>query len=123
MPAKKKKYLRNKDGRINDVIVEEPATIPISSLIQKEIEKVSHPQHYNLGQIEVIDVLEDWDHLPWNIRTAIKHLSRAGYKDPADEITDLQKAQFYINDRIMRIEQGKKNLVKTTIWQNRNTIF
>lgn len=58
---------------------------------------VNHPQHYNMGKFEVIDVLEDWK-LNFNIGNAVKYLSR--YKHKTAPITDLEKAIWYINREI-----------------------
>ena len=68
---------------------------------------VSHPSHYTDGKIEVIDFIND-KKLNFNRGNAIKYISRAGKKDPNKEIEDLQKAVFYLNDEIKRLQQAKK---------------
>ena len=70
-------------------------------------DKVNHPSHYtwlkDMCGIEVIDITR---HLDFDLGNAIKyilragHKSEAGYDDTAKEIEDLQKAVFYINDKI-----------------------
>lgn len=70
-------------------------------------DKVNHPSHYcwlkELCGIEVIDITR---HLDFDLGNAIKYILRAGHKseqgynDIEKEIEDLQKALFYINDRI-----------------------
>lgn len=70
-------------------------------------EKVNHPNHYNSGKIEVIDYIED-QNLNFSRGNAIKYISRAGKKDPAAEIEDLEKAAWYINREIERLENGRK---------------
>ena len=70
-------------------------------------DKVNHPSHYcwlkKLCGIEVIDITR---HLDFEIGNAIKYILRAehkseeGYDDNDKEIKDLQKAVFYINDKI-----------------------
>lgn len=58
-------------------------------------ERVNHPQHYNQGQIEVIDYIEDIgmgeDFCAGN---AIKYLSRYKYKN--NPLEDLKKAKWYV---------------------------
>ena len=69
---------------------------------------VDHPQHYQRGGIECIDVVE---HLSFNRGNAMKYLWRAGSKPTANEIEDLEKAAWYVNREIARLrallaEQG-----------------
>ena len=40
---------------------------------------VDHPKHYNIGAIEVIDVIEDWN-LNFCLGNAIKYIARCAYK-------------------------------------------
>ena len=67
---------------------------------------VNHPSYYTDGKIEVIEYIED-KKLGYCLGNAIKYISRAGKKDPAKEIEDLQKADWYIKRRIMELEQKK----------------
>lgn len=70
-------------------------------------DKVNHPSHYcwlkELCGIEVIDITR---HLDFDLGNAIKYILRAGHKSEEGynnvdkEIEDLQKAVFYINDKI-----------------------
>jgi len=60
---------------------------------------VDHPSHYNTGKIEVIDFIED-QNLNFSRGNALKYLVRAGVKDKAKEVEDLQKAVWYINREI-----------------------
>lgn len=64
---------------------------------------VNHPSHYTDGNIEVIDFIED-KRLNYHRGNALKYLCRAGKKDPAKEVEDLQKAVWYINREIQRLE-------------------
>ena len=68
-------------------------------------EVVNHPQHYNTGKYEVIDVIEDWK-LGFHLGNVVKYVARAGKKDPAKEIEDLKKAAFYLDRRIKLLENG-----------------
>ena len=58
-----------------------------------------HPSHYNIGNYEVIDVIEDWK-LNFHLGNAIKYIARADYKD--DPKSDLRKAIWYLNREIER---------------------
>lgn len=70
-------------------------------------EMVNHPAHYQ-GSIECIDVVR---YMPFWKGNAIKYLWRAGIKqevgksDVDKEIEDLEKAIWYINDRINQLKQ------------------
>lgn len=66
---------------------------------------INHPPHYNKGGIEVIDVadayeLDRYDH------NVIKYVLRAKFK--GNELADLKKAQFYLNRKIERMQNGSK---------------
>ena len=68
---------------------------------------VNHPSHYTDGSIEVIDFIED-KRLNYHRGNALKYLCRAGKKDPAKEVEDLQKAIWFINREIQRLEAQKQ---------------
>lgn len=63
---------------------------------------VNHPSHYNnVPDVECIDVVQ---HFNFNRGNAIKYIWRAGSKgDKAAEITDLEKAAWYINQELNRL--------------------
>ena len=73
-------------------------------------EKVEHPSHYlwlkELCGIEVIDITR---HMDFDLGCAVKYLLRAGrkseegYTDRQKAIEDLQKAIFYIKDKIIML--------------------
>jgi hypothetical protein len=68
-------------------------------------EMVNHPTHYG-GEnnvYEAIKVIEAWD-LDFCLGNAVKYISRAGKKDPAKELEDLNKAVWYLNRRIQQIQ-------------------
>lgn len=69
-------------------------------------DNVNHPLHYTDGKIEVIDFIEDKG-LNFHRGNAVKYIARAGKKDPNKEIEDLQKAAWYLNREIMRLEKSK----------------
>lgn len=60
---------------------------------------VNHPSHYNKGNIECIDYIEDQD-LDFHLGNAVKYITRAGLKDEAQYVRDLEKAIWYIGRRI-----------------------
>jgi hypothetical protein len=64
-------------------------------------------QDYTFGKYEVIDVIDDWD-LGFDLGNAVKYIARAGKKDPKKTVEDLEKALFYINDKIKRIKKKKE---------------
>jgi hypothetical protein len=72
-------------------------------------DKVNHPHHYcsHPSGYECIDITR---HYIFSIGNAIKYLWRAGlkkeegYDDKQKEIEDLNKAIWYINDRIKQLE-------------------
>ena len=70
-------------------------------------DNVNHPSHYTDGKIEVIDFIED-KKLGYHLGNAVKYICRAGKKDPAKEVEDLQKAAWYINREIQRLEAQKQ---------------
>lgn len=67
-------------------------------------EKVNHPSHYNPGNIEVIDAIEDWG-LDFNSGNVIKYIVRSCSSGDKKHNTreDLEKAIWYIN-RILNNE-------------------
>lgn len=65
-------------------------------------ETVNHPDHYQqIPGIEVIDVIE---HLNFNKGNAVKYILRAEHK--GNEIEDLQKAKWYLEREIARIQKS-----------------
>ena len=67
-------------------------------LTQYEYEgTVNHPEHYNHGNIEVIDVIEDWD-LDFHEGNAVKYIGRAKYKGNYKE--DIEKAIWYLQRKL-----------------------
>lgn len=56
---------------------------------------VNNPSHYTSGKIEVIDFIED-QKLGFHLGNVVKYVARAGKKDPAKVLQDLQKAEWYL---------------------------
>jgi hypothetical protein len=72
--------------------------------------QVTHPKHYNqVPGIECIDVVRWFN---FNRGNAMKYLWRAGEKEPAKEIQDLEKAMFYIRDEIERLQKVNREASK-----------
>ena len=71
-------------------------------MLDKGIEMVDHPKHYNHGKYEVIDVIEDWE-LGFSLGNSIKYIARAKHK--ANELEDLRKAKWYLEHEIERLEK------------------
>ena len=61
------------------------------------MDKVDHPIHYNKGNIEVIDIIEDWK-LGFSLGNVIKYTLRADYK--SNRLEDLKKAMWYLQREI-----------------------
>ena len=68
-------------------------------------EMVDHPKHYNRGKFEAIDIIEALE-MNFNLGNAQKYLFRAGHKD--DIIQDLEKAKWYIEREIQRLNKIAK---------------
>ena len=66
---------------------------------------VEGPSHYNHGDIEVIDAIEDWG-LGFHLGNVVKYVARAGKKDSGPFVQDLKKAQWYLS-RLIKKEQAK----------------
>ena len=66
-------------------------------------EAVNHPPHYNQGNIEVIDAIEDWG-LDFNAGNVVKYVARHQHK--AEPLEDLKKARWYLDRIIKGIENG-----------------
>lgn len=76
------------------------------------VDNVNHPKHYTSDPsgVECIQITKYRD---FCIGNAIKYLWRAGLKsdsnvtDKEKEIEDLQKAIWYINEKIKMLQNGK----------------
>ena len=67
---------------------------------------VDHPSHYRKSTgYEAIDVIEAWE-LGFNLGNTIKYISRTGLKDPLKRVEDLEKARWYLDREIQRIQKS-----------------
>lgn len=67
---------------------------------------VNHPDYYNTGKIEVIDYIED-KHLGFHLGNAIKYISRAGLKNKSKAKEDIEKAIWYLQRYIEKLDTEK----------------
>jgi hypothetical protein len=56
---------------------------------------VDNPEHYNTGEISIIDAIDDWK-LDFSAGNVVKYVVRAGKKNKSERKKDLQKALWYI---------------------------
>lgn len=70
-------------------------------------DKVNHPSHYGGSDnlYEAIKVIEAWK-LDFCLGNTVKYISRAGKKNPSTEIEDLEKAQWYLQRKIIKLKSG-----------------
>lgn len=70
-------------------------------------DNVHSPQHYMSGGMEALDVIEAFFHDNYHRGQVFKYIARAGKKDPAKELEDLQKAEVYLKREIARLQYGQ----------------
>lgn len=87
-----------------DDIFQDEAPQKVEKKTSKGQGSVDHPAHYNVGKIEVIDAIEDWE-LNFSRGNAVKYIARAGRKSPETEIQDLEKAIWYLQRELQRIKK------------------
>lgn len=67
---------------------------------------VAHPKHYNAGKIEVIRIMEDQltdeEYRGYIKGQVLKYITRERYKNGLE---DLQKAAWYLNRLIKKMER------------------
>lgn len=63
--------------------------------------KVDHPEHYNIGKYETIDVIEDWN-LGFHCGNALKYISRHRYKENPRQ--DIEKAIWYLKRYLEKLK-------------------
>jgi hypothetical protein len=65
---------------------------------------VNHPPHYTTGRIEVLDFIED-QRFGYLAGQVVKYVSR--YRHKRAPLQDLQKARFYLDRLIAKLERGE----------------
>lgn len=68
------------------------------------VDNVNHPAHYKTGGIETIDFIEA-KQLTYNLGNVVKYITRAGIKDEAKHVEDLEKAAWYLNREIQNLKK------------------
>lgn len=100
--------LKDDDPKLYKEIKEQKQMFESLSLKKKEAaqDPVNHPSHYT-SDPSGIECIQITRHRNFNIGNAIKYLWRAGLKDGNSDIQDLQKAVWYIQDEIERLQTQK----------------
>ena len=79
-----------------------PVTLgEINALAGVTAEAVDHPEHYNQGAFETIDVIEDWG-LNFNVGNALNYIRRYGHK--GNPKGDLRKAIWYLERELKSLD-------------------
>ena len=80
-------------------------SIDLDRYAEAEYAETDHPSHYGGkdNNYEVINVIEAWS-LDFSAGNVVKYLYRAG-KKTEDPLKDLQKAKWYLNRLIEKIEK------------------
>lgn len=101
---------KNLKGKTSEIYASFPTKIEGITMSSKS-DKVNHPPYYtwlkDLCGIEVIDITR---HMDFDLGNAVKYILRQGRKseegmtDKEKAIEDLQKAIFYINDKIKLLQ-------------------
>lgn len=81
--------------------------------VDVEFDPVKIPGHYNSGTIEVTNFISDQG-LDFTRGNVVKYVSRAGKKDPATEIQDLEKAAAYLQ-MAHNLANGKPAVVRDPV--------
>lgn len=77
----------------------------VVSIADKPPEMVDHPAHYRGDTTyEAIKVIEAWE-LGFHLGNTVKYISRAGKKDQAKELEDLEKAAWYLQRYINELKE------------------
>lgn len=66
-----------------------------------------NPRHYaDLGQFAAIYIIEKWG-LDFNLGQVLKYIQRAGHKPGESELTDLEKAAWYLQRKLHELDPEK----------------
>jgi ribosomal protein S15P/S13E len=86
-------------------------------------ETVNHPDHYGGAEnpYEAIKVIRAWG-LNFALGNAVKYIARAGKKDPAKHIEDLQKAVFYLQNEIASLQGAQSESLQSS-FVGKNSIY
>lgn len=67
-------------------------------------DNVSHPSHYANGWSNGAEVIDLTEHLSFCAGNVVKYVCRAGRKDPEKYVEDLEKARWYLDREIERVQ-------------------
>lgn len=83
---------------------EEVKDLP-SFIQEQENDCIHSPKHYTwLKEKCGIEVLDITRHMDFDLGNAVKYILRAGRKDPKKYVEDLEKAIFYLQDKIKQLK-------------------
>lgn len=90
----------------------------MAKVVDKHDDKVN-PKHYaDLGEYSAVHIIRVWNRfrkaigaaeVGFNIGNALKYIQRAGIKPGEDEIVDLKKAIWYLQNRIHEVDPSEKD--------------
>lgn len=72
--------------------------------ILENSDNVSRPSHYVEGWSNGAEVIDLTEHLSFCAGNVVKYVCRAGRKDPDKYVEDLEKARWYLDREIERVE-------------------
>lgn len=72
--------------------------------IVENSDNVSHPPYYTDGWSNGAEVIDLTEHLSFCAGNVVKYVCRAGRKDPDKYVEDLEKARWYLDREIARVE-------------------
>jgi len=78
---------------------------PVHGSYTRAPETVNHPAHY--GGDTTYETIKVIRNLGFSLGNAVKYISRAGVKDPAKHIEDLEKARWYLDEEIKALKALK----------------
>jgi len=87
--------------KANDVVTEEVVEAVLETFTPAP-DPVNHPHHYTMGGIETIDFIEA-KKLSFHLGNVVKYITRAEHK--GNQLQDLQKALWYLEREIKRIQE------------------
>lgn len=73
--------------------------------ISENSDSVSHPLHYASGWSNGAEVIDLTEHLSFCAGNVVKYVCRAGRKNPDKYVEDLEKARWYLDREIARVEE------------------
>ena len=97
-------------GNLANYLIDKTLQLDKSTPTATDFDPVSKPEHYN-SDPSGVECIQITRHRNFNIGNAIKYLWRAGLKDETAHVQDLQKAIWYINDEIDRLQDEHRSRV------------